>query len=603
MSLWKKSESPEATDEWKLYERGVAYNRRLGLYETVDEAEAFFAGDQWRGVDAGGLPTPVFNIFKRIGNYFISQILSQRVKLQYSPDGIPTVFAGGVQAAQPGSLPYDMTSPQTEAAALWQLCEILNRYVDYRWEKDKLQAKLGDVLRDAAVTGDGCLYVYWDPDIRTGQAYAGDFVTVTVDNVNVHMGDPNNPEIERQPYILISGRDTVENLQKEARTAKSPDTDKLAPDTEDRQNESGDLSQYELADTKATYVVKFWRDEDSGTIHWKKSTRTAVIRRDTDLRIRRYPVVYMNWDKRKNCWHGRGFVEGQIQNQLMINKFFALLFAHLQNTSFSTILYDSTKIDQWKPGIGEAIPVMGDVNGAVKPVGVGNLQSGYLDALNLSISSTRDFLGASDAALGNVKPDNTSAILAVQQASAVPLENVKRNLYQMVEDLGLVWLEYILHYYDDGRMLPYRESDDSETIEARPADISRYRDQLFDVRVDVGPSYYWSELSSITSLDNLLKAGAIDIIQYLERIPDQIIPKRRELLEEKRQEKQAANPPGSPGAGPAGSPNSAGPPAAPAQGSPNPEQVLASLPDELRKRLLALPEDEQRQAMAEIMAK
>ncbi|MFQ7004766.1 MAG: hypothetical protein ACLRRT_14530 [Ruthenibacterium lactatiformans] len=38
------------------------------------------------------------------------------------------------------------------------------------------------------------------------------------------------------------------------------------------------------------------------------------------------------------------------------------------------------------------------------------------------IEYTRDTMGASDAALGNVTPDNTSAIIAVQKATSMPLE-------------------------------------------------------------------------------------------------------------------------------------------------------------------------------------
>ena len=43
--------------------------------------------------------------------------------------------------------------------------------------------------------------------------------------------------------------------------------------------------------------------------------------------------------------------------------------------------------------------------------------------------------------LGNVRPDNTSAIIAVQQAAAVPLELQKRAFYQFVEDYVRVMIE------------------------------------------------------------------------------------------------------------------------------------------------------------------
>ena len=50
------------------------------------------------------------------------------------------------------------------------------------------------------------------------------------------------------------------------------------------------------------------------------------------------------------------------------------------------------------------------------------------------------------------------------------------------------------------------------------------------IKLDVGASAYWSEIASMQTLDNLLKLGHIDIVDYLERIPDGYVAKRQELL-------------------------------------------------------------------------
>lgn len=654
MSIFKRRAEPEmeTTDEWKLYEKGVEYNRKINLYDTVDENEAYFAGEQWRGVDAGGLPTPVFNIFRRVINFFVASIMAQPLKLQYSPDGIPS---------QSGDM---------RDKSIWRMAELLNKYVEYRWEKDKVNALLSDALTDAAVTGDAVAYVYWDADVKTGQPYKGDFRTKIVDNVNVLLGDPNSREIDGQPYILLCGRELVTRLREEA-NANGGEPDKVVPDTDDLQNQSGDLSEYELADTKATTIVKFWRDEN-GRILWRKATRSAVIRQDVDTRLKNYPVALMNWDRRKNSWHGRGVIDGLIQNQRYINKSFALLMKHMMDTAFSKTIYDSTRIDQWLPGIGESIPSNGDVNGTVATVGVGQVQSGYMDVIQLAESMTRDLMGASDAALGNVKPENTSAIIALQQATAVPLENVKRNMCQFVEDIGLIWLDYMLAYYTDGRMLTY--SEDGETVtepmgqsklpgmpdidgaapdEEMPAyptegdigaaPIERVQNpqepmippsmqppdtmaveeaaaMLWDARVDVGPSHYWSELACIQTLDNLLRAQVIDVIQYLERMPDTVIPQRRELMEEIRErQQQAAAQQAAMQMAEANQQMAAANQqikAAPQQMAmknaaqaeleritkANPADIIKSLPREMQERIANLPDEERQAAIREITA-
>ena len=56
------------------------------------------------------------------------------------------------------------------------------------------------------------------------------------------------------------------------------------------------------------------------------------------------------------------------------------------------------------------------------------------------------------------------------------------------------------------------------------------------LKLDVGASSYYSEIAAMQTLDNLLQSGQINIVQYLERIPDSYMPAKRALMEEKRQE-------------------------------------------------------------------
>ena len=58
------------------------------------------------------------------------------------------------------------------------------------------------------------------------------------------------------------------------------------------------------------------------------------------------------------------------------------------------------------------------------------------------------------------------------------------------------------------------------------------------LKLDVGASSYYSEIASMQTLDNLLQIGQIDIVQYLERVPDSYIPGKRKLIEEKKREKE-----------------------------------------------------------------
>ena len=54
------------------------------------------------------------------------------------------------------------------------------------------------------------------------------------------------------------------------------------------------------------------------------------------------------------------------------------------------------------------------------------------------------------------------------------------------------------------------------------------------LRVDVGATTYFSEIAMTQTLDNLRRDGTLDVIQYLERVPDKLIPKKEELIRQLR---------------------------------------------------------------------
>lgn len=505
------------TEDWLLYEKGKDYNYSIDLYSTVNRNERFYRGDQWNGVEAGNLPTPVFNIFKRIINYYISTIMSSKTSMRFS-------YAS----------PYGADGYITKEEVI-KITDTVNKVLEDKAQHLRLDGLLSDALEDAAISGDAVAYTYFDPYVKTGQKFSGDFKTVLVDNTNVFFGNPNISSVEGQPYILISTRETVSSLREAARRngASEEEISKITADSE-TSTQSGSLSAKEPEGTKCTAVIKLWIDE-KGYVRYRKSVKNAVIAPETETKLRRYPVCFMNWTRTKGSWHGQAVATGLIENQIFINKSFAMVMKHMMDTAFSKVVYDSTVIDGWTNLVGEAVAVNGNVDGVAKVLSSGQMQSGMLDVINMAIEHTKEFIGATDTALGDVAPTNTSAILALQQASNMPLENIKRQLYRFVEELGLIWLDFVFAYYDDKRLV-YEEND---AYHAFP--VSQFRTALFDCRVDVGASSYYSEIASLNTLDSLLQLGHISLKQYLERIPDNLIPKKTELLEEVTKAAEAAS--------------------------------------------------------------
>ena len=500
------------TEEWRLYEKGKEYNYSIDLYNKVNTNERFYRGDQWDNIDSNGLPKPVFNIFKRIIGYFTSSIMQNSVKMRYT---ITSPGGGDGLSEEEANIASDK----------------LNRIAEMRWRKNKMESLIASSLTDAAVSGDGICYTYWDPDVRTGQAFTGDFVTVNVDNTNVFFGDPNAKDVQKQPYILISQRETIDSLKAQAIRSGMPKetAEKIKPDS-DTAEFAGDMAKKELGDTKCISLIKLWKDEN-GHVLYRKSVKNAVIKDTTDTSLRLYPIAYFNWTPVKNSWHGQAVGTGLIENQIFINKGFAMVMKHMMDTAFSKVVYDSTMLDGWSNRVGEAIAVNGPVENAAKVITPGQMQSGMLDVISMAIENTKEFLGATDTALGDVLPTNTSAILALQNSASVPLENIKRGLYGFVEQIGLIWLDFMLAYYDNRRFVGYL---DGETEKFEQFNFSKYKNVLFNCTVNVGAGSYWSEISSLNTLDNLLRLGKIDTVQYLERIPAGLIPDKEGLIKELR---------------------------------------------------------------------
>lgn len=508
----------EQTTEWQQYLDGQDYNTRISLYEANNKNERFYSGDQWNGVQANGLPTPVFNIFKRIINYFIATIMSQNVSMKFVPENV-------------GDEPENEEEFQVAEAA-----KTISEYSDTLFEKNKMIFKLRQWLLDAAFSGDAAEYNYWDPTIDTLQEMMGDICIESIDSVNVMFGNPNDVRVQSQPYILIIFRQLVSDLKDEAKLYKVPQDkiDMISYDV-DTEYQAGDRAKIELDQInsvvgKTTAILKMWKKD--GKIMAKKSTRYTDIRPEWDTNLTRYPVAWMNWDPRKNSYHGQAIGTGLVPNQIFINKAFAMAMMSMMHTAFPKAIYNSLAIAGWNNGLGMAVGVeVGpdiNINNVATYMNPGNMSEQVFKLIDLAIQYTKDMLGATDAALGDIKPDNTSAIIAVQQASGIPLETVKQNLYQFVEDIGYNMLDMMAANYGKRKI-------DVMVMGKRVIkefDFSILKKMKFRIKIEVGASSYWSQITANQTLDALLTADRITFLQYLDRLSPGMIPKTQELIEE-----------------------------------------------------------------------
>ena len=486
---------------WEQYERGKEFKRRINLYDTVKTNERYYRGEQWQYGEGKNLPHPVFNIIGRVINYLVCSVCSADVSIRYSDENLPYVTS------------------QSEATAIEDGITTLSSNASYRWNKDGMDNVMLKLLTDAAISGDGVLYCYWDTQKNGSQAFEGDIVTDRIDSVNIFPADVNKADIQSQEYIILSGRASVSSLIAEAEKFGASDVDIKAICPDDESNyQAGELSKYELTgndEAKATYIIKFWRE--NGKVVFEKSTKECIIRRGrTDCKL--YPIVYFNWTPTKNSFHGTSPVTSLIANQKFINRAYAMAMKHMTDTAFSKVIYDKSKIPEWTNEVGEAIAAYGGGNIAdsVSVLGVGEMQSGYMELINSAVLLTKELMGATDSALGIVEANNTSAILALQETSRIPLEQIRSAYYRVIEDLANVWADMMCAYYPSDRLVPYYSRD---KVLAKTIDFSLLKSHILSAEADVCEVSRYSATSVQNMLDKLLDGGHINAEQYVKRLP------------------------------------------------------------------------------------
>lgn len=499
---------------WKKHCAAVDFNIGINLYDNVQVNENFYIGKQWEGVKSNGLPTPVFNFLKRVTLFSVSSVSTDNLKLHASPLN---------------------STGDNGSGELEIITDILNSQFAQLFEFNRIGTLIREFARNSAVDGDGATYTYWDETAETGQKSKGAIKTEILMNTQVEVANPNSRDLQGQNYIIISRRMLVQDARKRAK--KNGITEEeialILPDDKT----AGDTNLDALGGDKVTVLLYLWRDEGTGTVHAYESTQKATVRPAWDLGVKLYPVTWMCWDYVQDCYHGQALISGLVPNQIFVNRLFAMSMISMTTTAYPKIIYDKTRIRHWDNRVGAAIPVTGgDITNAAKIMDPASISPQISQFIDLAIQYTQKFLGASDVALGDTRPDNTSAIIALQRASSVPMELTKQNLLQSVEDLGRIYLDFMQEYYGT-RMVEIHNP--MGGVDLVPFDFGNLKKIPMSINLDVGASSYWSEIANQQTLDNLLINRMIPVTEYLKRLPSGTITDREALIDALEREQQA----------------------------------------------------------------
>ena len=515
---------------WERYEKGLDYIRKKRLIDRTNKNWNFYSGKQWDGIESGSEELPFLNFIKPTIKHKVSTVSQNNMVANYS-DAVG----------------------REELAEFYDKC---NTLFSECWERANEDLELWATMKEAAVTGDGIQYF--------GTADVGDMQRLP--NTSVFYGDESQPNIQLQPYVIIQERLAVGKIKAiaEENGLSKEEIDQIVPDQE-TERMVGNRDEVEDSSTsdesKATCIIHL--EKKDGIVHVARATKTVVFQPEKAIRVINsdgsdgrgmtlYPLLKISWEDFPNSARGLSEVEQLIPNQLEINKTLARRSMIIKLTAYPRIAYDGTVIanpeDLEKVGAPIEMQSGGvqSVNQAIaylNPAQSNSDPKNYADDL-LSIS--QELSGSGETAMGNINPNRVaaSAIIAIRDQAALPLNEQVAKMKTFVEDMARLWIE-IWAVYNPNGLDVLVERIDEKTGEKRKVleKITKKEiDEMSpDIRVDTSQDNPWTKEAEQNWLDNVLEKGYIQFEEYIEASPEHgIVPKNKmqAILDERKAEQR-----------------------------------------------------------------
>lgn len=513
----KKIDELETTTIWQEYQKGVDYNRRKGIYTDTEQNYAFYHGDQWRGAKTGDIKPITLNVIKPIVKYKLGVINQNGYAICFNPNNFDNP---------------DMLQEMQE------LCKNLSKNADLVWEREQIDNKIREVMKDSCINSEGIAYNFFNEQENKIEVEI-------IDKNNIYYGNEADSDIQSQPYIILSFRRTVISVKEEAERngMSKEEIDNIVADNEIEEQAGYDGSNQEISDM-CLVLLKLYKK--NGILHSKKCTKYATIQKEIPHNTKLYPIAHMIWEDVKGSARGVGEVKYNIANQIEINKtamrraIAVKLGAYpraIVNTSFIDNLSDLNKV-------GATIKIN---NGGVDDV---RKQVGYLNPTNMSpdskylqdelLKNTQELAGAGDTVTGNVDPTQASgkAILAVQQSAQQPLNEQLNKFKTFLEDMARIWFDIWQAYETEGLTIlkteQVQETDEFGNINTIEREIPYkipyevLQKLKVNIKVDVTPKSAYDRFAVEQSLENLMLQQKITFEEYVDALPlDSVMDKQK----------------------------------------------------------------------------
>lgn len=540
------------------YEIGQNYQMSMGFTSAFKKYRDFFEGNQWAKPTekTKNLPRPVLNICSLIVDNKVSNVLGSPVKLNFMGEH------------------EEDTSKMTRFAE-WQQKEMGQEALDE------------EACECGAVEGTYIYHYYWDETAsgRKGD-YEGALRGQIIDPLNVYVSNPNEPDCQRQAYILIVSREEVRAVK--AICDKGINQDLIIPDDEDQSYASKEQDNEDQDKKLCTVILRYFRKD--GEVYFEKAVKGTIVNTpralnpkinekylerlekgedsevtetpdaDNDTfdqpKANLYPIEIGVWKRRKNCIFGRGEVEEIIPNQKAINFEIAMELLNHQELGWGKILVKANALN------GQTIDnTPGQVITDYTPGnqwGITRLDGSQMTAAGTQIvatlmEQTRVCNNASEILTGEILSKDLSgvAIQQIQAQAQKPVAKLQRAFWRSKERIGKILEMFYKFYYEDTDFTYELKPDEMQAMKEqdKKAGIDReiqktqfdvfngedYQNEKFSIVVEAGAGTRFSEIMAMDTLNTLFINGTIDkmsnerLEQFITLYPDSAMPFKSEL--------------------------------------------------------------------------
>ena len=534
----RETELDRVTELWKMFREGREYQSAKGLSRILPACVRFYEGDQWAPPtkNTRNLPRPVVNFTKMICRSKKSAILSTPQRIVYRS--------------------YDGT---VDTERLNSFAE----YIGHEMGQDDLDRRGIDC---AVKKGTYIYHYYWDSHARGLRGRAGGALRgELLEPLNVFFADPTETDEQKQAWILIATRESVETVKSMCKTQS--ECDAIVSDSESDPYGTVESGVGGLV----TVLTRYFRR--NGEVFVERATKSVLLgdafpitpdparfrkrllgedptlsglpeevtaqekRKDTGIRATLYPVVVGQYEEREGCIYGLGEVEGIIPNQRAVNFNLAMMLLSAQENGWGKYIVskDALRGQVITNEPGQVLTDHTPGGGGIRRLSDHSLPAAPMQIVEALTRLTRTVSGASEVMTGEVLGSGMSgaAIAQLQSQALRPVEELRRAFCKVKEKQGLVLAQFFKLYYTD-TPYPARNADDGYRYEV--FDSAPYRDAELEVSVEAVGGVHASAAGDISALDVALKNGAISLVTYFQLYPKDALSNRREIIDAIRRE-------------------------------------------------------------------